>query len=56
LSADGAAFGTFLGGTNNEGAVDVALDAAGDVYLVGNTFSADFPTTPGASTASSAAI
>ena len=26
----------------------IAVDAAGDVYLVGNTDSADFPTTPGA--------
>ncbi len=41
-------FATFLGGTNTDGVVDMALDPTGDVYLVGNTFSADFPTTAGA--------
>ena len=43
-------FGSFLGGTNNgEGIVsDLALDAAGGVYVTGQTMSADFPTTPGA--------
>jgi len=41
-------FATFLGGTNSEGVADLALDAAGDIYVVGNTFSADFPTTAGA--------
>jgi hypothetical protein len=41
-------FGTFLGGTNSDAVVDLALGPTGDVYVVGNTFSADFPTTPGA--------
>jgi hypothetical protein len=41
-------FSTYLGGTNTDGAFAVALDAAGSIYITGQTFSADFPTTPGA--------
>jgi Beta-propeller repeat len=50
LNATGSAllFATFLGGSESEGAGDVALDSAGDVYVTGQTISADFPTTPGA--------
>ncbi len=42
------AFSTYLGGSNWEHARDVAADAQGNVYVVGGTASADFPTTPGA--------
>jgi hypothetical protein len=41
-------FSTYLGGSNWEHARDVAADSQGNVYLVGGTASADFPTTPGA--------
>jgi hypothetical protein len=58
LTPDGSAlsFGTYLGGTQpippypvkSDGAIAVALDAAGNVYVAGNTNSIDFPTTSGA--------
>jgi hypothetical protein len=50
LNAAGSAleFATFLGGTESEGATDVTLDPAGNVYVTGATFSPDFPTTAGA--------
>lgn len=41
------AFSTYLGGSNWEHARDVAADAQGNIYVVGGTASADFPTTPG---------
>jgi hypothetical protein len=37
---------TFLGGSDTDTATGVAVDGAGDAYLVGNTTSPDFPTTP----------
>lgn len=48
LAADGQslAFSTYLGGGNNENIEDyggVALDAAGNIYVVGTTRSTDFP-------------
>lgn len=36
---------TYLGGSNADGARDVAVDGAGDVYVSGITSSSDFPTT-----------
>jgi hypothetical protein len=41
-------YSTYLGGTGKEEAYDIALDASGNAYVVGDTFSNDFPTTPGA--------
>ena len=41
-------YSTFLGGSDNEGAADIAIDAVRSVYVTGQTMSADFPTTPGA--------
>jgi hypothetical protein len=35
---------TYLGGSEDDGAFDMALDAAGNVYLTGFTDSPDFPT------------
>jgi hypothetical protein len=50
LNATGSAlpFATFLGGTNSEGAIDVARDPVGNIYITGQTFSMDFPATVGA--------
>ena len=36
--------GTYLGGTNNDAATSVKVDTQGNTYLVGETFSSDFPT------------
>lgn len=36
------------GGSTNEEALDIALDADGNVYLTGRTFSSNFPVTTGA--------
>lgn len=36
---------TYLGGSGGESARSVALDAAGDIYVTGETTSPDFPTT-----------
>jgi hypothetical protein len=40
-------YSTFLGGSNSEGASSIAL-LGSSLYIAGGTFSADFPTTPGA--------
>ncbi len=51
LNATGSAivFASFLGGSESEGASDLALNPAEtSVYLTGSTMSPDFPTTPGA--------
>jgi len=39
---------TYLGGAGDDQATGIALDAAGGVYVVGSTFSSDFPTTAAA--------
>ncbi|MFH2056440.1 MAG: SBBP repeat-containing protein [bacterium] len=45
LSRDGSSlvFSTYLGGSADDGAADVAVDNQGDIYVVGNTGSTDFP-------------
>lgn len=50
LSPDGSAlaWATFLGGSETEDPRDFALDADGTAVVVGQTWSPDFPTTPGA--------
>ncbi len=50
LAQDGASlvYSTFLGGTGNETAYALALDAQGVATVAGETGSSDFPTTPGA--------
>jgi hypothetical protein len=40
-------YGTFLGGAGEDSASDVAVDAAGNVYLAGLTESSNFPTATG---------
>lgn len=37
-------FATYLGGTNGEVGLNIAIDATGNMYLVGGTLSTDFPT------------
>ncbi len=37
-------FSTYLGGSNDDSAQAVGTDAAGNLYVVGDTFSSDFPT------------
>src|SRR3989442_681315 len=41
-------YSTYLGGSARDEAMGIALDAAGNAYVTGNTFSSDFPTSPGA--------
>jgi hypothetical protein len=50
LNATGSAlvYGTYLGGSNGETGDGIAVDAAGQAYVTGETFSPNFPTTPGA--------
>ncbi|MFF2090574.1 SBBP repeat-containing protein [Paenibacillus sp. NPDC058174] len=50
LNAAGSAliYSTLLGGSQNDDAEDIAIDDAGNAYVVGHTSSANYPTTPGA--------
>jgi hypothetical protein len=45
LSADGASliYSTYLGGSSTELGRDIAIDGIGSIYLVGDTWSTDFP-------------
>ena len=52
LDAAGTAliFSTYIGGSDKQATFgqDIALDAVGNAYVTGGTYSANFPTTPGA--------
>ncbi len=50
VNATGSAlvYSTHLGGSNTDQPSDIAVDAAGNAYVTGGTYSTNFPTTPGA--------
>ncbi|MBN2547987.1 MAG: SBBP repeat-containing protein, partial [Anaerolineales bacterium] len=41
-------YATYLGGSNDDGASRIAIDASGAAFVTGSTYSNNFPTTPGA--------
>ena len=43
----GLVYSTYLGGSMNDGAYGIAIDASGNAYVTGWTFSPDFPGTSG---------
>src|SRR5262249_3490399 len=44
----GVDYSTYLGGSSDEIGAGIAVDGAGNAYIVGTTQSPDFPATPGA--------
>src|SRR5581483_4102272 len=48
LNATGTAllYTTYLGGSGFESGKGIAVDREGDAYVIGNTYSSDFPATP----------
>jgi uncharacterized repeat protein (TIGR01451 family) len=58
LNPSGSAlvYATYLGGTDRDALNGLAVDAAGNCYVAGNTRSVDFPTTPGAFSTSKGSV
>lgn len=54
--ANDLVYSTFLGGSGDEQGYGIAVDAAGRAYVVGQTFSSDFPTVSGSYIASSTGL
>src|SRR5207244_74924 len=50
VNATGSAlnYSSYLGGSGDDFSAGIAVDTAGNAYVVGSTSSANFPTTPGA--------
>jgi hypothetical protein len=48
LIIDPLVYSTFIGGSNQDGGSSIAVDAIGDAYITGWTFSPNFPVTNGA--------
>jgi Bacterial Ig-like domain (group 3)/Beta-propeller repeat/Transmembrane protein 131-like N-terminal len=46
-TGSGLVYSTFLGGTDDDWGMGVALDRLGNAYVTGTTYSRDFPTTSG---------
>ncbi|MEP7287232.1 MAG: SBBP repeat-containing protein [Chloroflexota bacterium] len=44
-TGDALVYSTYLGGSTYEDSYGIALDSAGNTYVVGDTYSTDFPTT-----------
>jgi hypothetical protein len=49
-TGNGSFFTSLLGGSNADIGVDIAIDAAGDTYIAGQTFSTDLPVPAGGGT------
>ena len=47
-TGSGLVYSTYLGGTDYDSPRGIAVDAGGNAYVIGETLSADFPTTAGA--------
>lgn len=47
ISGESLEYSTFLGGADNEYGRGITVDVDGYTYLTGDTYSTDFPTTPG---------
>jgi hypothetical protein len=48
MTGMGLVYSTFIGGSNRDSGCSMDLDEDGSVYIVGDTFSSDLPTTAGA--------
>ncbi len=47
-SGSGLVYSTYLGGTGDDRGIGIAVDATGNAYVTGETYSSNFPTTAGA--------